>query len=339
MTKTTVAIIGAGLAGLSAATRLQALGYDVRLFEKSRGPSGRMSTRVTEIGAADHGAQYFTARDPAFVAELGRWIAEGLAAEWTPRLKVFEGGEWRLSHSRECRFVGTPAMNSPGKALARHLHVDYGLTIEAVRRVKDQWRLSSREAGDIAESFDDLVVAVPAPQAFMLMRPIDPSIADRHSVEMLGCWTLMAFCSESVPVALDAAFVNGEIISWIARNSSKPGRDPFETWTIHGNPQWSQEWIDLDPEEAGRRLLTAVATLGIDVRGAQISVHRWRYASGSTPAAPGFYFDSDLRWGLCGDWLNGGRVEGAWLSGYRLAEMMHSLRPSSKTKKFNHLAC
>ena len=27
----------------------------------------------------------------------------------------------------------------------------------------------------------------------------------------------------------------------------------------------------------------------------------------------------DIGLGLCGDWLNGGRVEGAWLSGFNLA--------------------
>ena len=40
--KKRVAVIGAGIAGLSCATRLQALGFEVEVFEKSRGPSGRM---------------------------------------------------------------------------------------------------------------------------------------------------------------------------------------------------------------------------------------------------------------------------------------------------------
>ena len=44
--KPTVAIIGAGLAGLSCATQLQAKGLKVQTFEKSRSPSGRMSTRI-----------------------------------------------------------------------------------------------------------------------------------------------------------------------------------------------------------------------------------------------------------------------------------------------------
>ena len=68
MIKKTIAIVGAGLAGLSCAARLKELGHHVELFEKSRGPAGRMSTKRGEDWAADHGAQYFTARDPLFLS-------------------------------------------------------------------------------------------------------------------------------------------------------------------------------------------------------------------------------------------------------------------------------
>ena len=40
-----VAVIGAGIAGLSCATSLKAAGIDLTLLDKSRGPAGRMSTR------------------------------------------------------------------------------------------------------------------------------------------------------------------------------------------------------------------------------------------------------------------------------------------------------
>ena len=38
-----IAIIGAGLSGLSAANTLHAAGYSVQLFDKSRGSGGRMA--------------------------------------------------------------------------------------------------------------------------------------------------------------------------------------------------------------------------------------------------------------------------------------------------------
>jgi len=33
-----------------------------------------------------------------------------------------------------------------------------------------------------------------------------------------------------------------------------------------------------------------------------------------------YHFDAIHNIGLCGDWLSGGKIQGAWLSGYKLAE-------------------
>ena len=58
-----IAIIGTGIAGLSAAQALTEAGHVVQIFDKSRGSGGRMSSKRSDAGALDMGAQYFTARD------------------------------------------------------------------------------------------------------------------------------------------------------------------------------------------------------------------------------------------------------------------------------------
>jgi len=325
MHKPTVAIIGAGLAGLSCATQLQTRGSKVQIFEKSRGPSGRMSTRIGEDWSADHGAQYFTARDPLFIEELNTWVKDGVASAWHPHLKVFEDGQWRESISTENRYVGIPAMNSPGNYLAKDLRVQFNETIDGISRHQNKWLLHSLEMGNIELQFDWLILAIPAPQAFALTRTIDKSIEQTNAqLDMLGCWTVMARFTEKPRASFDAAFINGEIISWMSRNNSKPEREGLESWTIHANPQWSQQWLELDKEDAGKRILKCAKKLGFDCQNAQISVHRWRYASGSLDPNPGYRIHYNVKLGLCGDWLHGGRVEGAWLSGYKLAKEIYA---------------
>ena len=318
--RNTVAIIGAGLAGLSCATPLQKDGFNVQLFEKSHGPSGRMSTRSREDWSADHGAQYFTARDSLFTEELQTWISAGVAGAWYPNLKVFESNEWRDGSVLENRYLGIPAMNSPGKYLAKNLSIEFNQTIDQISRQNGKWSLHSIESGNIEDQFDWLVIALPAPQAFILTKFVDQSIEESSKdFNMLGCWTVMAQFSEKPKVSFDAAFVNKEIISWISRNSSKPGRTGQESWTFQANPQWSQEWIELDKEEACKRILECAEKLGFNFQNAKISTHRWRYASGAISPSPEFSFFENLKLGLCGDWLHGGRVEGAWLSGLKLS--------------------
>ncbi|MCX7432565.1 MAG: FAD-dependent oxidoreductase, partial [Planctomycetia bacterium] len=61
-----VVIIGAGIAGLSAAGELVASGRRVLVLEKSRGVGGRMATRRVGEAVCDHGARFCTVRGPAF---------------------------------------------------------------------------------------------------------------------------------------------------------------------------------------------------------------------------------------------------------------------------------
>jgi len=325
--ETSVAIIGAGIAGLSCANQLKALGFQVQIYEKSRGVSGRMSTRRAEDWSADHGAQYFTARDPLFIKELNQWMNADVAALWNPRLKVFNEDQWNDSPSTENRYVGTPAMNSPGKHLAKNLPIEFNQTIDQIAYDQGKWHLHSIAAGDIEQSYDWLVLALPAPQTIAVVKSIDPSIeAFAINADMQGCWTVMAGFDEKLDLPFDAAFINNEIISWIARNNSKPKRGGLETWTIHANPQWSQKWMELDKEEAAKLILECAKKLGLDCDKAKISIHRWRYASGYTNPIPGFSLNEDLKIGFCGDWLNGGRVEGAWLSGHKLASQINNIQ-------------
>jgi renalase len=318
--KRRVAVVGAGIAGLSCATHLQALGFEVEVFEKSRGPSGRMSTRQGQGWSVDHGAQYFTARDPLFKQALDAWIADGIVGRWNPNIGVFEEGQWRESGANESRYVANPGMNAIGKHLASTLTLHLNQTIDQLTHINDQWQLSSTEAGLFISLFDFLVLALPAPQAAVLTKALPTEIqAICHSVNMDGCWTVMARFSERPKFPFDAAFVNGEKISWICRNQSKPFRSGKESWTIHASPKWSQENIELAPQEASIQLLACTKQLGLDCSDAEISVHRWRYASGFVSPSPEFIFLPKFNLGLCGDWLNSGRVEGAWLSGHKLA--------------------
>ena len=157
-----VAVIGAGLAGLSCARHLQQQGLEVRLFEKSRGAAGRMSTRRGEGWQCDHGAQYFTARDPDFRAEVARWHALGVAAVWQPRLEVFGAAGLQTPDETVERFVGTPRMTAPARSLALTLDLRLQSTVQRVERSPDGWRLSTAEQGLLDEAFDALVLAVPA---------------------------------------------------------------------------------------------------------------------------------------------------------------------------------
>ena len=87
---------------------------------------------------------------------------------------------------------------------------------------------------------------------------------------------------------------------------------------MHATPAWTQAHLELKAEEIGPILIEEFQSLGGSLP-ATWSAHRWRYASSDPSIAMGSVLDTETGIGICGDWLNGGRVEGAWLSGQALA--------------------
>ena len=112
-----IAIIGAGMAGITAARTLLKAGHKVTLFEKSLSAGGRMATRSTLLGNFDHGAQYFTVRDPRF--ELAINTVHGtkeLIKPWSvTSVRVLDAHGSVLEAARpprEPHFVAKPGMNA-----------------------------------------------------------------------------------------------------------------------------------------------------------------------------------------------------------------------------------
>lgn len=322
-----VAIIGAGIAGLTCAAALKQGGLKISLFEKSRGPAGRMSTRRGDDWQCDHGAQYFTARHPAFVAELTRWIHAGVARQWNPRLQVLGGASSRSPDPAVERFVGVPQMTAPARRMAEALTISPQTHVLEMKRCKAGWQLRSAEHGWLAKCFDAALVAIPAPQAAALLEQSAPELAAlAGSATMRGCWALMLRFPTVLDLPFDAAFVNEGPLRWIARDSSKPGRRGPETWLLHASAEWSEERLEVDPSAVAAELLAAFSQLG-GAASPEWTAHRWRYADTAPSINRGCVWHAGDGLGLCGDWLNGGKVEGAWLSGRQLAsEVLQSLR-------------
>jgi len=306
-----IAVIGAGMAGLTAATALKAAGYGVTVFDKARGPGGRMSTRrqATATGeiSFDHGAPAFTAEDADFQAQVESWILAGLVQPWRA------GGEGL--------YVGVPGMNAPLKAMAAELDCRWSVTVSGLTAGANGWRLAGAEEGG---PFDAVILAIPAEQACGLLDGLDRGLADRARASVsTPCWSLMlAFDG---PVETAGAVVAGQGgAAWAGRQTSKPGRSGPEAWVVQASPDWSSVHLELTPDEAAALMLDQFqAAVGAPLPGVDSSVaHRWRYARAGTLEGPAAAWLPDLSLGVCGDWLGGASVEGAWRSGVAVTRLL-----------------
>ena len=316
--QTDILIIGGGMAGLSAATALAAAGQRITVLDKGRGPGGRMAARRAEIAGEqvgfDHGAQYFTARDPAFRAVVAAWEQAGVAAHWPA--------------AGEEAWVGTPAMNACVKHMASGLDMRWNMRAERLRRDGALWRV---DAGEQAFSAATVLVAVPAEQAAVLLADAAADFAARAAaVTSAPCWAVMAGFETSLPIS-DTFRSDTAPVSWAARNSAKPGRSGTETWVVHASPARSRELIDLPKDEAAALLLADffAATGAPPAAPVHLDAHRWLYAQPEARKGEGPFYDPQLQIGIAGDWLHSPRVEGAWLSGRALAQAVAQERLAS----------
>ncbi len=318
-----VGVIGAGMAGLACAVALQGAGIPVTLFEKSRGVGGRMATRRTESGAAfDHGAQYFTARDPLFRQQVEHWCRAGTAALWLGRIIRLEQGVISELNEPIDRYVGLPAMNSIAKSLASELNVNQNCTIQSIHSFDGGWGLT--DSNQVLHGpFGGLVLAIPPQQAIQLSQTnLGATQAQIRDIELAPCWAVMVQFTQRFEVPYDAAFVHQAPLTWVARNSSKPGREPSDCWVLHASPEWTKEHLEEPADQVARQLLDEFwqATRQSPQSVVALVAHRWRFAIPRKPLQQRSIFNPEQQLGLCGDWCGGPRIEGAFLSGIAMAD-------------------
>lgn len=330
-----IAVVGAGVAGAACAAGLLRAGFDVTVFDKSRGVGGRMATRRVQWDAADgsqhtsafdHGCPHFTATRPRFQAVVDRAAALGCATRCGQRVyATFPAPRvWQ---------VVVPAPNMP--AFCRHLlngvPLRLGQAVTRLQRGAAGWLLHLAD-GRTEGPFDQVLLAMPPAQAAALLAGHEDQWADAlGAVRMAPCWTLMAVTDE-LDWPWDAAEVKRRELAWIGRNDRRPGRGtPSRSgtaeWVAHATPAWSLAHLEDDPAQVTVLLRAALAKLlptAPTLRWHHTSVHRWRYAHPVQPASggPDFWWNQSLGLGVCGDAFGNGSVEAAWGSGDELADAM-----------------
>lgn len=317
-----IAVIGAGMSGLTAARLLTERGCQVTVLDKGRRPGGRMSSRRYPGLAFDHGCQYFTAHDRRFQLHVEAWEEAGVVSRWAGSRAACAHGIFSLVEDEVVRYVGVPEMQSVAAYLSRGLDVRMECEVTSLDASASQWALGATPS--VPGRFDAVLISVPAPQAAALLPP-STSFGDRvRDLEMQACWAIMAAYDQDLDLGFDAAHISGSPLVWICRNDHKPGRVGDECWTLHASPEWSRNHLEDDRDEVTRKLLEAFQALaGLSrVQPAFVRAHRWRYASPARALEDGFLWDPDARIGVCGDWCHSPRVEGAFLSGWMLAEQV-----------------
>lgn len=324
-----VAIIGAGIAGLTCGTALKGMVPHLKVFEKSIFPGGRIGNFRAGEFEFNHGAQYFTVNNPLFMNIVAAWQADNIVRPWDAWLVELQKGQISNSDMATQRFIGYPRMTVMAENLAKSCDVVYSSNICEIERQREGgWRLFN-ERGDYLGAFDVVILATTASETAMLASQV-PQLRDKaESVEMAACWSGMFAFKHRLDLPYDAAYVLDSPLDWICRDQHAETVSKSDCWVLHASPEWSQKYIASFRGRVMHALLDAFweDTDIPEQQPVSASVHCWKHALPINPVGEDSLFVDSIGIGACGDWCTAPRIEGAVLSGFSMADrIMKHLR-------------
>lgn len=349
-----IAIIGAGIAGLTCARQLQQAGDRVVILEKSRGLGGRIATRRLHETLADHGACYLTPKGEAFRAWVEQLTEAGIMQSWTDTVHTLSPNG-TLSESpaaeRYPRYVAPAGMTAIAKALATDLDIRFSHLVQSLTLVDNAyWQLTTQKTNpDQTRSTESLtaktlVVAIPAPQAAVLLQTLpsetlpETFLKQVQGVSFVPCLSVMAgyapdrqqdWLSQYTDVR-SLTFSKDGNLAWLGVDSSKRVAPSQPVFVVQSTAAFAEQYLDaIDLQAAGYQLLKRSAEKLTPwlAKPDWLQVHRWRYAFAKTPLTEPYVAATTPAPLVCaGDWCGGMKAEDAFLSGLAVAKYIQTLR-------------
>jgi hypothetical protein len=364
MEKVDVAVIGAGLAGLTCAQQLRQAGYQVVVLEKSRGLGGRAATRRLLNTCADHGLRYLDSQGARSQFLIDRLLSTGDIALWTESTHTLSAsGQLSVDSDRHPRYVAPDGMSTIAKALAIHLDVRRNHRVVAITPAPEGWKFAVESDPAVASPIvaRSLVIAIPAPQALTLLEPLTNSAeldstklgftelekmrVKLRSVQFDPCVTAIAAypvtrLADSQSLEWKALTLeNDPILKWIGRDSSKRPDASQPVFVLHSTATFAKQQFDAPVLQAvGQQMLDRAAQKSApwlnEVE--RLQVHRWRYAFVSQSLSESCLVSQTPQpivccgeW--CGEWCSGQQVEAALESGAAAATHLENVLKRSAT--------
>ncbi|KAG2483517.1 hypothetical protein HYH03_017624 [Edaphochlamys debaryana] len=309
----------------------------------------------------DHAAQFFTVTDPLFQAVVDDWLAAGLVKEWAGPVGSLDAGSgaFRPLPPSPPRYVAVGGMRELAEAQAEALAAGSQALVEFRRPcwvgkmqadVERGWVLSGEGRGQGV--YDAVVIAHNGKCANRLVGPTGaPLVAEQlMRLRLSAVWALMVAFEGPLPVGFEGAFIrNSPVLSWAGNNTAKLGLshnpEGLQCWTLFSTNEYGQankvpqENIPADvADKVAEEMVAALKEAATGAAKGQggawprhvfTRVQLWGAAlPRNTPGVP-CILDPDSRVGVCGDWLSGGSLQSAAVSGITLARQIAGLRGRS----------
>lgn len=319
-------IVGGGLSGLVAATRLQSQGIQVKVLDKGRGIGGRLATRRMNHsqyreGIFDYGVQYITAESEVFQEWLNQWQKLGIVDVWGGAANTGEA-------SKQPKYIGLPNIRSLAKHLASPLDVQTRTKVMDLKWTQGGWTVATDDCSQYDSNL--LMITAPLPQSLQLLQHSQLGISESSwekltQVSYRMCLAVLLLVSEPILLGQGGSYhVKGEKLDWIACNYQKGISPNGYAVTLHGNAKFSEEHSEKQLRDvAAQELMVAAKEYLGNASVIDYQTHFWRYSTPMTQFPEPFFSWEDSLY-LAGDAFLASNepvssLESAFLSGWEVA--------------------
>ena len=312
-----VIVIGAGISGCACAHQLFHAEHQVTVVEKGRGIGGRMATRRMEGARIDHGAQFFTTRDPRLQQLNQKWLKEEQVSPWYDRVPG------RPDIPSDMRYRGNRGMTGPAKSLTQNCLLALNFFVEKIEREK-KWKVVEREGEGRMLEADHLVITIPSVQMLQLFERseinLEPgTMSGLQSIRHTQCLAILGILDRSSKLTQPGAVTHPcKHLDWLSDNQVK-GISEVPAITLHSSAEFSDQYWNIPDLEWASELLAPAEDV-LDAKIISWVSHRWGFAKPLVTFGKSHYHIPELGLTLAGDGFGGERVEGAAISGLDAAD-------------------
>ena len=312
-------ILGSGMAGSTIANLLSKK-YSVHVFDKARGPGGRSSNKRFKNNLSfDHGVQYISPKSKLFTKYIGKLHKNKILKSWDGNHLDFTFEKKPFS----IKYIGKRANNDLVKYNLKNIKLSFASSIEKVNFKKYFWEITLKDKSK--HQFKSLIITCPFPQLKKLAKNyLDKKIL-KLKVEMQPNITVMVALKNQKNLPISSIKFNDDILAWAANeNSKKRFKSNLNLWTLQATLKWSKKTIN--KYKIDKSIMSQLITRFIKLTGFEKKkiifkkIHGWKYSYNYKKTPYLSIWNKKINLGVCGDWLNGPKVENAWLSANDLAK-------------------
>lgn len=327
-----IAIVGAGIAGVTAANTLQKLGLSTLLIEQHTQPGGRATSLMVEqkqFGKAvfDFGAQYFTVRSPRMRNYFEELYKNNVVSEWSDSFPIENIG---MHQDKETKYKATKSFSDLVNHLISGSEIVTGEKVESLFYSNKLWHITT-QTGERQFLAKGVILTPPIPHTLSILdnSKITMPLEIRTELDKITydpCIVMMLVLENESPIPEPGAFfLTDDIISWISDNKKKGVSPEANALTVFATDEFSTEHFYVEKEHIAQQMLEPIQKrIGNSIL--WYDIHKWKHSQPiSFIPEPCTCLEAEGPLVLAGDAFVAPNMEGAIVSGLMAAERISQM--------------